>query len=68
MARELVSISSEGLRRIRERGETEADERPFLDPALEVLERGKSPGEVVLERWRGEWGGSRERLIEATRY
>ena len=26
------------------------------------------PGEEIAERWRGEWGCSRQRLIEATRY
>jgi glutamate--cysteine ligase len=68
LARELVDISSEGLRRIAAPGETEPDERSFLDPIREHLERGASPAEVMLESWRGEWGGSIDRLIEASRY
>ena len=67
-ARELVAIASEGLRRIAERGETDQDERNFLDPLHAQIEIGKSPGEVIAERWRGEWGHRPERLIEATRY
>ena len=68
IARELVSISGEGLRRIAEAGETDQDERNFLDPLHVQIERGISPGEEIAERWRGEWGRSRARLIEATRY
>jgi glutamate--cysteine ligase len=68
LAREFVAISSEGLQRIGEPGETEPDECSFLDPLLAHLERGASPGEMILEAWRGEWGGSIDRLIEASRY
>ena len=68
LAKELVSQSSEGLRRIAAAGETDRDERNFLDPLLAQIELGISPGEDIAKRWRGEWGQSRERLIEATRY
>ena len=67
-AREFTAIAIEGLRRIAERGESPADERPFLDPLLEHLERGASPGELVLEAWRNEWRGDLARLIEHVRY
>ena len=68
LAREFTEISAEGLRRIAERGESESDERSFLDPVREVLERGMSPGESLLESWRGEWRGDIGRLIEASCY
>jgi glutamate--cysteine ligase len=68
IARELVDYSAEGLRRIAEAGETDQDERNFLDPLYAQIERGISPGEEIAQRWRGEWGQNRERLIEATRY
>jgi glutamate--cysteine ligase len=44
---ELVELASEGLRR---QGDEEGilDERPFLDPAREVLDRGRSPGAEFL--------------------
>lgn len=67
LARELTEISSEGLRRIAARDGV-SDERSFLDPIREVLERGASPGEVILAAWRDEWQGSVDRLIEACRY
>ncbi|MFP6605750.1 MAG: glutamate--cysteine ligase [Myxococcota bacterium] len=68
LAREFTDIASEGLRRIGAPGETELDECSFLDPIREYLERGMSPAEVMLESWRGEWQGSMDRLIEASRY
>jgi glutamate--cysteine ligase len=68
LARELVALSGEGLRRIAEVDGVEQDERIFLDPLLAQIEKGKSPGEEIAERWRGEWGCNRQRLIEATRY
>jgi glutamate--cysteine ligase len=68
LARELVTHSAEGLRAIAEAGETDQDERVFLEPLFEQIEKGKSPGEEIADRWRGEWGRSRQRLIKATRY
>jgi len=68
LAGELTDISAEGLRRIFERGGTDADERRFLDPVREQLALGKSPGQEILDLWRGDWSGSVERLIEYTRY
>ncbi len=68
MARELVAISGEGLSAMIARGEADAGEEGFLAPLHELLERGRSPGEEFLERWRGEWGGSIERLIDCAKY
>jgi glutamate--cysteine ligase len=68
LARELVSISSDGLAQIAAAGLLEQDERRFLDPLHEQIAKGKSPGEEIVESWRGEWGRNRERLIAATRY
>jgi glutamate--cysteine ligase len=68
LARELVSISATGLDRIHAAGFGDASEAHFLDPLREQIEKGKSPGEEIVERWHGEWGRNRERLIAATRY
>jgi glutamate--cysteine ligase len=68
LAHELVEIASEGLRRIGAAGALDPDERGFLEPIRAQLALGKSPGEVVLERWEGEWNRSLERLIEYARY
>ncbi len=68
LADELVATASQGLRRIASRGETDADERGFLDPVRAQLELEKSPGEVVRDRWRADWQTSPRRLIEYARY
>ena len=68
IARELLNISSEGLRQIALRGEADADERSFLEPIQQHLDRGQSPGEILLENFRGEWGGDIGKLIEHARY
>jgi glutamate--cysteine ligase len=68
LARELTAIAREGLRRIRHAGRRDPDETPFLDPILDQLESGASPGQVVLDRWEGEWGRSVDRLIDYARY
>jgi glutamate--cysteine ligase len=68
LARRLVEIAGEGLRRIGAAGTLDPDERGFLEPIRAQLALGKSPGEVVLERWEGEWNRSLVRLIEYARY
>jgi len=68
LARELLAISRAGLARIGERDGIEGDERSFLEPVEAVLELGKSPGEVVLEGWRGGWNTEPGRLIDYARY
>jgi len=67
-ARQLLGISARGLRALAERGETAADEDHFLEPLEQIVERGRSPAEQLRESFRGEWGGSLERLIESARY
>ncbi len=68
LARELAGIAREGLRRIGHAGRRDPDETAYLDPIFEQLELGVSPGQVVLERWEGEWQRSPGRLIEYARY
>ncbi len=68
LARELVEIAGEGLRRIGHAGQVDSDERPYLEPLREQLEAGESPGQVLLRRWNGDWGGKLDHLIEYARY
>ncbi|MEZ4332066.1 MAG: hypothetical protein R3F35_09935 [Myxococcota bacterium] len=87
LARELVTLSGDGLRRIAaesiatagrrsDRGGDGSDafaatpvgEVRFLEPLLEQIDKGISPGEEVLQRWRGEWDRDWSALIEATRF
>jgi len=68
LARELVALADGGLGRIHADGFSDADERGFLDPLREQIEKGMSPGEEIARRWKDEWNGDRQKLIEATRY
>jgi len=67
LARELVQIADAGLARIHERGETDSDERHFLDPLRERIEEGRSLSDWVLDVWR-ESDGSAKQLLERVRY
>jgi glutamate--cysteine ligase len=68
LAAEFVAISSEGLRRIAHAGHGEPDETSFLAPLQEQIASGKSPGELLLEKWEGEWNHSLPRLMDYARY
>jgi glutamate--cysteine ligase len=68
LARELASISREGLRRIAHAGRRDPDESSYLDAIFAQLELAASPGQIVLDRWEGEWSRSLDRLIEYARY
>jgi glutamate--cysteine ligase len=60
----VLAIAEGGLRA---RGRVNAagdDETGFLDPLREILARGTTPAEVLLERYRGEWGGDVSRIYE----
>jgi len=68
LARELVAIGTEGLRRIGHAGRRDADETNFLDPLRHQLDLGQSPGQEILNHWEADWGRSVPRLIEYSRY
>jgi len=68
LAREFVGIASEALTAIGKRRGIEPDERPFLDPIWAQLELGKSPGEMLAQRWAGDWKASGKALIEFSSY
>ncbi|MCS5637711.1 MAG: glutamate--cysteine ligase [Myxococcota bacterium] len=68
MAKELVAIAEEALGAIGERGQAENDERHFLEPIWAQLELGKSPGEILAERWESDWGRDPRRMIEDCAY
>jgi len=68
LARELVSLAREGLRRIGHAGQRDPDERPYLEPLEPLLETGRSPGQEILDHWERDWDRSIARLIEYARY
>jgi glutamate--cysteine ligase len=69
LARDMVSLARGGLQRRRRLDHYSGqDESYFLDPLEEIVESGKTPAEVLLARYRGEWKGSIEPAFEALKY
>lgn len=68
LARDLVEIATDGLRRLGHRNASGQDESLFLDPVREQLAIGASPGAVLLGSWQREWQRAPRRLIEQVRY
>jgi glutamate--cysteine ligase len=56
----LVSIASEGLRRLNCRDDNDEDERRYLRPLWQLLEEGNTFGERLLRLYRTSWAGSLE--------
>jgi len=63
LARELGSIAEEGLRRQRALDGEGRDERVYLEPVRELLSAGRSPAQVIAERWSGPWKGQAAPLV-----
>ncbi len=68
VAREIVDLAAKGLQRIGAVNRSGEDERLFLDPLYETLDRGTSPGRQLLVRLEGSWDHRIERLIEYAAY
>ncbi|MGB3166080.1 MAG: glutamate--cysteine ligase [Alteraurantiacibacter sp.] len=64
LARELLDIAHEGLK-ARERLNSMGDnETGFLNPLRRIVEEGRVPAEVLLDKYHGEWGGDISRIYE----
>jgi glutamate--cysteine ligase len=65
LARDLVAIADDGLRRRFEAGHP--DERPFLEPLRDIVASGRTGADRVLDVHAGT-GGDPAALVEAMRY
>ncbi len=57
LAREMLEISADGLRRRAAQDSGGTNEEGFLHPLMELVDRGKTRADLLLERYRGEWKG-----------
>ncbi len=58
LAREVLRIAADGLRRRARLDGDGADERRHLDRLWEIVETGRTPAEELLELYHGRWNGS----------
>jgi glutamate--cysteine ligase len=64
LAREMLAISTAGLRRRAESDSIGMTEEGFLQPLAELVERGYTRAEEVLRTVHGDWSGDMARLFE----
>jgi glutamate--cysteine ligase len=57
LAREVLAIAEDGLRRIDRRNASGQDERIFLADLFEVVDAGRTPAEALLAEYETRWGG-----------
>jgi glutamate--cysteine ligase len=58
IAREVVALARAGLSRRAKLDSTGQDESHFLNALAEIVESGKTPAQLKLDAYRGEWNGS----------
>jgi glutamate--cysteine ligase len=68
IARRVLDLSSEGLRRRARFGRSGADERTYLSGLEETVSIGKTPAERLIEEYRGEWEGDITQLFRRYAY
>jgi len=68
LARELVEIAREGLRRQNQVNDLGDDETIYLKPLKDLLSQGKCPADILLEKWEGELHHDIKRLIAYSAY
>jgi glutamate--cysteine ligase len=57
LGQRVLAIADAGLKARGRENSIGENESGFLDPLREIVTRGKTPAEVLLERYHGEWGG-----------
>jgi glutamate--cysteine ligase len=68
LAKELVEIAWEGLRRQKSLNSQGDDETIYLSPLKTLLFQGKCPADVLIEKWEGELQRDIKKLIRYTAY
>lgn len=68
LAKELLEIGWEGLRRQGALNSSGEDETIYLKPVKDLLSQGKCPADLIMEKWRGELAQDIKKLIEFSAY
>ncbi len=64
VARDMVAIAREGLKRRNRLNGGMLDETVFLNPLVEIADSGVTPAERLLELYHGPWQGDANRVFE----
>jgi glutamate--cysteine ligase len=68
LAKELMEIAWEGLRRQNQVNALGEDETIYLKPLKNLLDQGKCPADILLEKWEGELHHDIKKLIAYSAY
>ncbi|HWP24725.1 MAG TPA: glutamate--cysteine ligase [Xanthobacteraceae bacterium] len=68
IAKEVLELSRSGLVRRGRRNAQGHDEAQFLAPLEDIVQRGKTPAEDLLDKFYGAWGGSVEPVYQEYAY
>jgi glutamate--cysteine ligase len=68
LARELLEVALEGLRRQHVLNNNGEDETIYLKPLQEIVSQGKCPADLLEEQWEGEFGRDLRKLIDYSSY
>jgi glutamate--cysteine ligase len=68
LATETLRLSREGLARRRNLDPGGQDETQYLDPLEDLVSRGTTPAEELLEKFHGPWGGSTDPVYREYAY
>ncbi|HEV2748444.1 MAG TPA: glutamate--cysteine ligase [Allosphingosinicella sp.] len=64
LGQRILSISEQGLNARARLNASGDNESGFLDPLREIVARGKTPAELLLERYHGDWEGDVSRVYD----
>ena len=64
LAKPILDIAHAGLSARKRLNAAGDDETGFLDPLREIVASGKTPAEVLLDRYNGAWGGDITRIYD----
>jgi glutamate--cysteine ligase len=68
VARDVVNLALEGLRRRARLNRKGEDERGRLDPLVEAIETGRSPADRLLADFHGPWRGDIDKVFDAAAF
>ncbi|MFK7792113.1 MAG: glutamate--cysteine ligase [Devosiaceae bacterium] len=68
LARQMVQLAKQGLKARANLNPSGNDETIFLSALEEVVETGRSPADVLLERYHGSWGGNLDHVFNEFAY